>query len=386
MAETPEAVRAAQSHIDPEPDFETQDLFINMGPQHPSTHGVFRMVIDVDGEVVKEVVPYIGYLHRGAEKLCETMDYRQGIGFMDRTEYLAAFNAELSYVMAVEALTDIEVPERAQWLRMILCELNRLSSHFMFTGSFGTDVGIFGTAFTYSFREREVIQDLFEEITGDRMMYAYFRPGGVAWDVPAGFVRRVREVLAHTKRGIEDIDGLLTRNEIFQARTRGVGAISAEQAIAWGMSGPSLRATGVDLDVRKAEPYLYYDQIDFDVPLGTAGDVFDRYHLRVQEMRQSVRIVEQCLERLEPGPVLPEKMPRMLRTAPGEVYLRTEAPRGEYGVYLVSRGGNRPHRLKVRSACLANLQALRDMTVGQYIADAVIILGSIDIVLSEVDR
>ena len=382
MAETPEAVSAFEA----EPAFETQDLFINMGPQHPSTHGVFRMVIDVDGELVKEVVPYIGYLHRGAEKLCETMDYRQGIGFMDRTEYLAAFNAELSYVLAVEALTDLDVPERATWLRMLLCEMNRLSSHFMFTGSFGTDIGVFGTAFTYSFREREVIQDLFEEVTGDRMMYAYFRPGGVAWDVPVGFERRVREVLDHVKRGINDIDGLLTRNEIFQARTRGVGPISAEQAIDWGMSGPSLRSTGVNLDVRKAEPYLFYDQIDFDVPLGTNGDVYDRFILRVQEMRESVRIVEQCLEHLRPGPVLPEKMPRMLRTAPGEVYVRTEAPRGEYGVYLVSEGGNRPHRLKVRSACLANLQALRDMTVGQYVADAVIILGSIDIVLSEVDR
>ena len=375
---------AETSH--PEREFETQDLMINMGPQHPATHGVFRMVLTIDGEVVVNVMPYIGYLHRGAEKLCETMDYRQGLGFMDRTEYLANFNAELSYVMAVEQLAEIEVPERAQWIRMILCELNRLTSHFMFTGSFGTDVGVFGTAFVYSFREREVIQDLFEEIPGDRMMYAYFRPGGLAWEVTDNFEQRVREVLQSALQGIKDMDGLLTENEIFLARTRGVGTISAEDAIDWGMSGPSLRASGVQLDIRRDEPYLFYDQIDFDVITGEDGDVFDRFHCRVEEMRQSVRIVEQCLEQLRPGPILPERMPRMLRTPPGEVYVRTEAPRGEYGIYLVSTGGNRPYRLKIRSASLSNLQALRDMVVGNYVADAVIILGSIDIVLGDVDR
>ena len=366
--------------------FETQDIFVNMGPQHPSTHGVFRMVLTIDGEVVTEVVPHIGYLHRGAEKLCETMDYRQGIGFMDRTEYLAAFNAELSYVMAVEKLGELEVPERAQWIRMILCELNRLSSHFMFTGAFGVDVGVFGTTFVYSFREREVIQDLFEEVTGDRMMYAYFWPGRLAWDVTDNFVERVREVLASTRQGIADIDGMLTKNEIFLARTKGVGVISAEEAIEWGMSGPSLRASGVPLDIRRDEPYLHYNDVEWDVITGENGDVFDRFDCRVREMRESVRIIEQCLERLEPGPIMPERAARMLRIPEGEVYLRTEAPRGEYGVYLVSRGGNRPWRLKVRSACLSNLQALRDMIVGHYVADAVIILGSIDIVLSEVDR
>jgi NADH-quinone oxidoreductase subunit D len=370
----------------PEREFETQELLINMGPQHPSTHGVFRMVLTIDGEVVNELVSHIGYLHRGAEKLCETMDYRQGIGFMDRTEYLANFNAELSYVMAVEKLMGIEVPERAQWIRMILCELNRLSSHFMFTGAFGTDVGVFGTAFVYSFREREVIQDLFEEITGDRLMYAYFRAGGLGWEVPDNFEQRVHEVLLSADRGIRDMDGLLTQNEIFLARTKNVGVIAGPDAIDWGMSGPSLRASGVPMDIRRDEPYLYYPQVKFDVITGETGDVFDRYYVRLQEMRESVRIVEQCLERLSAGPILPERMPRMLRTPPGEVYVRTEAPRGEYGIYLVSQGGNRPYRLKIRSACLSNLQALRDMTVGHYVADAVIILGSLDIVLGEVDR
>lgn len=372
---------------EPVREFETQDLLLNVGPQHPSTHGVFRMVLSVDGEVVKDVIPYIGYLHRGAEKLCETMDYRQGIGFMDRTEYLAAFNAELSYVMAVEALAELEVPERAQWIRMILCELNRLTSHFMFMGAFGIDVGVFATPFIYAWRERETIIDLFEEVSGDRMMYAYFRPGGLAWDVPRNFKQRVREVLKSARQGIADFDHLLTENEIFLARTRNVGKISAAEAIDWGMSGPSIRASGVPLDVRKDEPYLKYDQVDFDVIVGENGDVYDRYYCRLMEMRESIKIIEQCLDKMpDSGPIMPEKMPRMLRTAPGEVYIRTEAPRGEYGIYLVSKGGNRPHRLKVRSACISNLQALRDMSVGQYVADAIIILGSIDIVLSEVDR
>ena len=374
------------SEMLPDEEYEVQDLLLNVGPQHPSTHGVFRMVMTVDGELVKDVVPYIGYLHRGAEKLCETMDYRQGIGFMDRTEYLAAHNAELSYVMAVEKLAGLEVPERAQWIRMILCELNRLSSHFMFMGAFGIDVGVFGTPFIYAWREREAIIDLFEEISGDRMMYAYFRPGGLAWDVPTNFVQRVKEVLVSSKTGIKDFDGLLTDNEIFRARTQGIGYISAEDAVDYGMSGPSLRGSGVPMDVRKDEPYLYYDQIKFEVPVGKNGDVFDRYICRLEEMRQSVSIIEQCLEHLQPGPIMPERMPRMLRTPPGEVYVRTEAPRGEYGVYLVSKGGNRPYRLKVRSACLSNLQPLKQMSVGQYVADAIIVLGSIDIVLSEVDR
>ena len=369
------------------PEFETQDLLINVGPQHPSTHGVFRMVLEIDGEVVKDLVPHIGYLHRGAEKLCENNDFRQGVGYMDRTEYLAAHNAELSYVMAVEALAELEVPARAQWIRMILCELNRLSSHFMFFGAFGVDVGVFGTPFVYAWRERETLIDLFEEISGDRMMYAYFRAGGLAWEVPANFKERVHEVLKSSRQGVKDFDGLLTENEIFIARTKNVGVISAEDAIEIGMSGSSLRASGVNLDIRKTEPYLFYDQVEFDVPLGENGDVFDRYYVRLQEMEQSMRIIEQCLDRLEDGPIMPERMPRMLRLPEDqEVYIRTEAPRGEYGVYLVSKGGNKPWRLKVRSACLSNLQALKQMSVGQYVADAIIILGSIDIVLSEVDR
>ena len=367
-------------------EIKTQEILVNMGPQHPSTHGVFRMVLSVDGEMITDVTPYIGYLHRGAEKLCETMDYRQGIGFMDRTEYLANFNAELSYVMAVERLLNIEVPERANWIRMILVELNRLSSHFMFVGAFGVDTGVFGTPFLYSFRERERLIDFFEEISGDRMMYAFFRPGGLAWDVPNNFEQRIEEVLHSSEQGIKDMDGLLTNNEIFLARTKQVGIINAEDAIGWGMSGPSLRASGVNYDIRKAEPYLYYDQIDFDVITANNGDVFDRYYVRLQEMKQSISIVRQCLKKLVQGSILADGASRNLRTPPGEVYIRTEAPRGEYGIYLISDGDNRPYRLKIRSAGFSNLQALRDMVVGSYIPDAVVILGSIDIVLGEIDR
>ncbi|MCK9487582.1 MAG: NADH-quinone oxidoreductase subunit D [Dehalococcoidia bacterium] len=370
-----------------EEEFETRDILLNVGPQHPSTHGVFRMVLSVDGEVVRDLIPYIGYMHRGGEKLSETMDYRQGIGYMDRTEYLGQLNAELSYVMAVERLADVQVPERADWIRMILVEFNRLTSHFLFMGAFGIDVGVFATPMIYAWVHREAIIDLLEEISGERVMYSYFRAGGLAWDVPVNFKERSHQVLKVVRQGIQDFDRLLTDNEIFIARTKGVGVIPVEDAIDYGLSGPVLRSFGVPMDIRRDEPYLKYDDVEWDVITGATGDVFDRYYCRLLEMKESVRIIEQCLERLpDRGPIMPERFPRMLRTPPGEVYLRTEAPRGEYGIYLVSRGGNRPHRLKIRSSSFSNLQALKAMSVGQYVADAIIILGSLDIVLCECDR
>jgi NADH-quinone oxidoreductase subunit D len=368
-------------------DLETIDLNINMGPQHPSTHGVFRMVLQVDGELIKDVVPHIGYMHRGSEKLPENCDYRQAIGYVDRTDYLAQFNCEHAYVQATEKLLGIEAPERAEWARLILSELNRLSSHFMFMGAFGTDIGIFGTAFTYAFREREFIQDLFEEVTGDRLMYSYFRVGGLGWDVTANFKQRVREVIKQAQQGIKDVDGLLSTNEVFLARTRGIGIITQEQAIDWGCTGPVIRSTGLPIDVRKLEPYSFYDQLQFDVPVGQIGDVYDRYLVRLEEMRQSIRIIEQALDKMpDSGPILPERLPRLLRAPAGEVYSRVEAPRGEYGIYIMSKGGPKPWRFKVRAPCFSNLSALREMTIGHYIADAVVILGSIDIVLCAVDR
>jgi NADH-quinone oxidoreductase subunit D len=373
--------------LERDPSLEVVDMPINMGPQHPSTHGVFRMVLVINGEKIVDVVPHIGYMHRGGEKLMEAMDFRQGIGYCDRTEYLAQFSAELAYCLAVERLMDLEVPERAEYIRVILTEMNRLSSHFMFAGAFGIDAGVFGTSFTYAFPQREFLQEVFEEVTGDRLMYAYFRVGGLAWEVPDNFVQRVHEVLVHTQQGLKDIDDLLTKNEIFMARCQNIGNFSADQAIAYGLSGPMLRASGVPWDLRKDEPYSIYDRFNFEIPVGHYGDVYDRYLVRMEEMRQSVSIIEQALEQLPPdGPITPEKMPRRLRTPPGEVYAKVEAPRGEWGVYLVSKGGDKPYRLKMRSPSFCNLSALRDMTIGQYLADAVMILGSMDIVLCDVDR
>ena len=370
-----------------ERELETIDLNINVGPQHPATHGVFRMVLQVDGEKVVDLIPHIGYMHRGGEKLSEHMDYRQAIGYQDRTEYLAQFNAELCYVQAVEKLANLVPPDRAEYIRVILAELNRVSSHFMFLGAFGTDLGVFGTAFTYAFRERENLLDLFEEVSGDRLMYAYFRPGGVAWDVPDNFKERVRWVCKQALIGASDLDRLLTDNEIFIARTRGIGHLSAEDAIDFGTSGPILRASGVDYDLRRDEPYSIYDRFDFDIPIGTNGDSYDRYLIRLEEVRQSIRIVLQAVDQMpDEGPILPEKLPRALRPAAGEVYMRCENPRGEYGIYLISRGATQPYRLHIRSSSFCNLSALKHMTVGHYVADAVTILGSIDIVLCEVDR
>ncbi|MEX2160182.1 MAG: NADH-quinone oxidoreductase subunit D [Dehalococcoidia bacterium] len=365
---------------------DTVDINVNMGPQHPSTHGVFRMVLTIDGERVVDVEPHIGYMHRGGEKLSETMDYRQAIGYQDRTDYLAQFQNEQAYCMAVEKLIGIEVPERAEYIRVILCELNRITSHMMFVGAFGIDLGIFGTTFTYAFRERERIQDIFEEVSGERLMYGYFRPGGVVWDLPDNFVQRVREVLPQTRQGLKDLDTLLTDNEIFVARSRGVGAISGEDAINWGLTGPMLRASGVPWDLRKDKPYSIYDRFAFEIPVGQFGDVYDRYLVRMEEMRQSIRIVEDALEQLPEGPILPEKMPRKLRGPVAEVYACVEGARGEYGIYIVSKSGDKPYRLKIRSPSFCNLSALRAITIGNYVADAVAILGSIDIVLCDVDR
>jgi NADH-quinone oxidoreductase subunit D len=369
-----------------EKELETIDVNFNVGPQHPATHGVFRMVLTVDGEQVVDLDPVIGYMHRGAEKLSEKCNYRQAIGYQDRTEYLGQFNAELCFVLAVEKLAGIEPPERAEYIRIILAELNRIASHQMFMGAFGTDIGLFGTSFMYSFRDRETILDLFEEVTGERMMYAYFRPGGVAWDVPEDFRERCAGVLAAVRRGIDDIDGLMTENEVLVARCRGLSPLTPEDAINWGITGPMLRATGLKHDLRRAEPYSIYDRFEFDIPTGTQGDVYDRYLVRLEEMRQSARIVEQALEQMPDGPVMAAGMTRTLRLPEGEVYMPNETPRGEYGIYLVSKGAGKPYRLKVRSPAFCSLSALKAMCVGSYVADTIINLGSFDIVLCEVDR
>ncbi|MBI2760078.1 MAG: NADH-quinone oxidoreductase subunit D [Chloroflexi bacterium] len=367
-------------------DYETVDLYINMGPVHPATHGVFRAVLVVDGELVVDVEPVIGYMHRGGEKLSENLDYRQGIGIQDRTDYLGNMNCEQTYVMAAEKLAGIEPPERAEFIRTICVELNRVGSHFMFLGAYGQDIGTFGTAFIYAFRERERVMDFFEELTGERMMYSYFRVGGVAWELTGGFERKCRELIKQLRVGVSDFEGLLTENEVFLSRTRNVGVISAEKAIDYGLTGPMLRASGVAWDLRREEPYSVYPRLDFNIPIGENGDCWDRYRVRLEEIKESLKIVEQCLEMIPAGPIMPDKMPRMLRLPAGEIYVRTENPRGEYGIYLVSKGGNKPYRLKMRSPCFCNLSALKEMTIGEYVADAVAIIGALDLVMCEVDR
>ncbi|MCI0844501.1 MAG: NADH-quinone oxidoreductase subunit D [Chloroflexi bacterium] len=366
-------------------DAEPVEMLLNMGPQHPSTHGVFRMVLWVDGEKIVDMVPHIGYLHRGSEKLCEGEQYAQIITLFDRMDYIANFNNEQVYCRAVEKLMGLEVSERSEYIRVILCELNRIASHMLFIATMGLDAGAM-TPSMFCFRGRERIQGLFESVSGARMMHNYFRIGGLKEDVPDDFVPNVREVLELVKKDTEESDKLLSFNEIFLARLKNIAVMSAEDAIDYGLTGPCLRASGVDYDVRKAAPYSVYDRFDFDVPVGLDGDCWDRYYLRVQEIYQSIRIVEQALDQLPEGEVLSSLGRRLIRPPAGEVYVRAENPRGEIGVYLISDGTDKPHRIKVRPPSFCNLSALRHMMKDAWIADSVIILGALDIVLGEVDR
>ena len=363
---------------------DTVDLLVNMGPQHPSTHGVFRLVLWIDGERVTRAEPHIGYLHRGSEKLCEGEQYSQIITLFDRLDYISNLNCELAFCLAVEKLMGLEVPDRASYIRVILCELNRIASHMLFYGVYGLDVGAM-TPILYGFRERERIQSLFESVTGARMMHNYIRVGGVKEDLPEDFADRLAGLTAQLRAGIDECDELLTNNEMFLARTKGIGSISGPDGIDFGLTGPALRAAGVLDDVRVSEPYSIYDRFDYGIPVGTHGDCWDRYYVRIEEMRQSLKIVDQAMEQMEPGPVS-AKVRRIARPPKGEVYLRTESPRGDFGVYLVSDGSDKPYRVKVRAPSFANLQALQHMLRDAYVADTVVILGSIDIVLGEVDR
>ena len=357
---------------------------VNMGPQHPSTHGVFRVVIWIDGERIVRAEPHIGYLHRGSEKLCEGELYSQVITLFDRLDYVGNLNCELAFVLAAEKLMSIEVPERAEYIRVILSELNRIASHMLFYGVYGLDVGAM-TPVLYGFRERERIQELFESVTGARMMHNYFRIGGVKDDLPADFPTRMHRLMEQLNQGIAECDELLSQNEMFLARTKGIGTVSAEDALDFGITGPALRASGVPEDVRISEPYSIYDRFDFGIPVGTYGDCWDRYYVRMEEMRQSMRIIEQAMEQIEDGPIT-ANVRRIARPPKGEVYVRTESPRGDFAVFLVSDGTDKPYRVKVRAPSFANLQAFKHMLRDAYVADAVVILGSIDIILGEVDR
>ena len=360
------------------------DMMVNMGPQHPSTHGVFRMVVWVDGERIVRMEPHIGYLHRGSEKLSEGEQYSQIITLFDRFDYIANLNCELVFCLAVEKLMGLDVPDRSSYIRVILCELNRIASHMMFYGTYGLEAGAL-TPILFGFRERERIQALFEKVTGARMMHNYIRIGGVKEDLPEEFGREMAVLMDQLRQGIDECDDLLSNNEMFLARTKGIGTMSGEDALEYGVSGPTLRGSSVLEDVRISEPYSVYDRFDFGIPVGDNGDCWDRYYVRLEEMRQSLKIIEQAMEQIEPGPTM-ASVRRIARPPKGEVYVRTESPRGDLGVYLVSDGGDKPYRLKVRAPSFANLQALNHMLRDTYLADAVLILGSIDIVMGEVDR
>ncbi len=362
----------------------TVDMMINIGPQHPATHGGFRMVLTVDGERVIDAVPHIGYLHRGSEKLCEYEDYAQIITLFDRLDYVANFNNELVLVMAVEKLMGLEVPERASYIRMLMCELNRITSHLLFIGTFALDTGAI-TPVLYNFRDRERIQALFESVSGARMMHNYFRVGGVKEDLPDQFKERLTSALSEIEDGVDEVDRLLSTNEIFLERTKGVARIDGGSALDWGLSGPCLRASGVPYDVRTEEPYLLYERVDFGVPVGSQGDCWDRYYTRVLEVKESIRIVRQIMCQMAPGEVQ-TKTRRIVRPPQGEVYAHAENPRGDFGVYIVSKGNDSPYRLKVRPPSYCNLQALPQLVVGHYLADAIVVLGTLDIVLGEVER
>jgi len=362
----------------------TEEMIINMGPQHPSTHGVLRLILTLEGEVVADVDPDIGYLHRGMEKIAENRTYAQYLPYTDRFDYLSAINNNLAYCLAVEKLAGIEVPERAQYIRVVFAELNRIASHLLFLASFGNDVGA-TTVFLYGLRERELIVDLFEMALGARLTYSGLRIGGLPYDLPEGFAQACRTALPQISERLAENDRLLTGNRIFEARTRGVGVMSREKAIAWGLSGPTLRGSGAAMDVRRDDPYCVYDRLDFDVPTFEEGDCLARYLVRIEEMRQSMRIVEQCLKQMPQGEVR-AKLPRVFKPPAGEAYGRTEAPRGDLSMFVVSDGSTNPCRLRVRAPSFANLQALREMARGHKIGDIVAILGSIDIVLGDIDR
>ena len=400
------------AHLTPTPMLETgQDrtMVLNMGPQHPSTHGVLRLVLEIDGETVVRMVPEIGYLHTGIEKTCEAKLYQQVVVLTDRIDYLCPLTNNLCYVLAVEKLLGIEIPPRAQWIRVLLNELTRINSHLVWLGTHALDIGAM-SVFLYCFREREGILRIFEMVSGQRMMTSYFRIGGLALDPPIGFFERIKDFAARFPARVDQYEDLLTSNPIWLERTKGVAYLSAEDALALGVTGPSLRASGIDLDLRRDEPYSGYENFHFQVPLSNDGDVYARYLLRVQEMRQSVAIVEQALQGMPAGPlkadapqvVLPdrEKMKTEMealiyhfkivtegfRVPEGEVYQAVESPRGEMGYYVVSDGTAKPARVHMRSPSFANLQALPKMCEGRLIADVVAAIGSIDIVLGEIDR
>ncbi len=393
-------------------DLSTEKLVINFGPSHPATHGTLRLIMELDGEIVTKVTPEIGYLHSGFEKLGEHLDYNQYITITDRMNYLSPMCNNVAYALAAEKLLDLEVPKRAQYIRVLMCELSRIADHILAVGMQAVDIGAF-TAFLYGFRQREKIYDLFEWVCGSRLTTSYTRVGGLMRDLPEGFEARSKTLLAEIPSALEEIDGLLTHNRIWLDRTRGIGVITADQAVSYGLTGPIGRATGVDYDLRIKEPYSSYEDFDFDVVIGKNGDVYDRYMVRMYEMRESLKICRQVLEKLPEGPVnvdadskaiLPPRaevfnsiegliqhfeitMENRGFTPPvGETYVPTESPNGELGFFIVSDGGRAPYKVRTRTPSLINYSVFAEIMPGLNISDTVALLGSLNIIAGELDR
>lgn len=393
------------------PGVEGERMVLNVGPSHPSTHGVLRLILELDGEIITKAMPEVGYLHRGDEKIAENMTYTQFIPYTDRLDYLAPLANNVAYALAVEKLLGIDgqLPPRCQYIRVVCCELARISSHLLGLGCFAMDLGAL-SAFLFTFTEREKIYNLIEALTGARLTTTYTRIGGLSRDLPPGWIEQCRKFLSEVEVNIDEMDQLLTGNRIFIDRTRDLGVISREDAIDYGLSGPNLRGSGVDHDLRKAHPYLVYAQVQFEVPVGSVGDCYDRYLVRMEEMRQSVRILRQCLDQMPDGPVnisdgktvLPPKhrvltsmeelihqfmlVTQGVNAPPGEVYFGAENPKGELGFYICSRGGGTPYRLKIRAPSFANLSILPHLMPGHMVGDVPAILGSFDFVMGECDR
>ncbi len=367
----------------------TEEMILNMGPQHPSTHGVLRLELELDGELIIDVRPHVGYLHRCFEKHCEALTYPQIVPYVDRMDYLAAMYNEFGYAITVERMLGIQVPERVEYIRVIMGELQRIASHLVALGTYGLDIGAF-TPFLYCFRDRERILSLFEMTCGARLLYNYIWVGGLSHDLHPDFLRIAKEFLPDFKKTLAELNNLLSHNKIFTERTANVGILPLETAISYGVTGPNLRASGLKWDLRKDDPYSIYDRFDFDIPVGlgwygTVGDCWDRYYLRVLEMEQSVKILEQALAQIPEGNVT-EAIPKRIKPPEGQIYTRVENPRGELGYFIVSKGGLQPHRVKVHAPSFIHLGLLGEMCKGHFVADVIAILGSIDIVLGEVDR
>ena len=375
--------------VDTTSDVATEEMLVNMGPQHPSTHGVLRLVLRTDGEMVLEAVPHIGYLHRCAEKIGENLAYFQYVPYTDRMDYLAGMNNNVGWCLTVEKLAKLEIPRRAQYIRVIMCELNRIASHLVSMGAYGMDMGAF-TPFLYAFREREFILDLFEAACGARLTYSYATIGGLTHDLTPQWIEKCREFLDYFEPKITEYDQLLSFNHIFVKRTANIGILPKDLALSYCITGPMLRGSGIPWDLRRKKPYLVYDELEFDIPvgdgrIGSLGDAWDRYFVRIQEMRQSIRILRQALDRI-PGGQHRNALPRVFKIPPGEIYMETEGARGQLGFYIESHGGPIPYRVKARGPSFCNLSIAHELCRDCLLADVPAIIGSIDIVMGETDR